>query len=319
MSTPNISVVDAHHHLWVQGTDRYLVREIYADIAALAESGVQVESTVFVECRSMYRTTGPEELHPVGEIEFANGVGALGSSGVLGPARLCAGIVGFADLTLGDGVKPVIEKMQAVGGERFRSIRYMTANDPQVKALAPKDIMLDDGFRRGYAALAGAGVRFDAWIYHPQLSQLLSLVRTAPGMPVVINHAGGLIGMGSFGNNREEAFADWRRDLAALAAEPNVFMKLGGFSMPVFALAPEGEPGPDRLAVFAERIRPLVESCVEIFGVERCMFESNFPVLRSVYSYRDTWEVLRLASANFSAAEKAQLFAETAKRFYAIA
>ncbi len=315
MNGQKIPIVDPHHHLWVHGKERFLCDELYGDIEA---SGYDVQATVFIECTSMYHPRGPEEFRPVGEMEFANGCGALGESGVLGPTRICSAIIGYADLALGERVKGVLEKLCAAGGERIRGIRYITSHEPEVKIQAPKDIMLDPKFQQGFACLKEFGLRFDAWQYHPQLPQLLKLVRMAPETPVVINHAGGLVGMGSFAGRREESIAAWRRSLTELAAEPNVFLKVGAFSMPVFALTPDMPKGPEHLAIFAERVRPLVETCVEIFGVRRCMFESNFPVSRETYTYKETWDVLMSAARNFSLSEKQQMFAETARQFYAI-
>lgn len=315
MNDQNIPVVDAHHHLWVHDADRFLCDELYGDIKT---SGYNVQSTVFIECKSMYRRHGPEEFQPVGEMEFANGCGALGESTVLGPTHICAAIVGRADLALGDRVKGVLEKLCEAGGERIRGIRYITSHVPEVKVEASKDLMLDRKFQEGFACLKEFHLRFDSWQYHPQLPQLLTLLRTAPDIPVVINHAGGLIGMGSFAARREEAIADWRRSLTALAALPNVYLKLGAFSMPVFALTPDMPKGEEHLTVFAERVRPLMETCIEIFGVRRCMFESNFPVSRNKYTYKETWDILNMASRGFSLSERQRLFAGTAREFYAI-
>src|SRR3954462_8991181 len=95
---PARPIVDPHHHLWDRGGLRYLIEEMVADIA----SGHNVIATVYVEARSMYRAKGPEALRPVGEVEFVNGVTAMSASGGYGPAQLCAGIVGHANLLLGD-------------------------------------------------------------------------------------------------------------------------------------------------------------------------------------------------------------------------
>src|SRR5476651_230450 len=102
---PARPIVDPHHHLWDRSGQRYLIEEIADDIS----SGHNIVATVYVDCRSMYRATGPEELRPVGEVEFANGVAAMSASGGYGPAAICAGIVSHVNLLLGDGTRPVLE------------------------------------------------------------------------------------------------------------------------------------------------------------------------------------------------------------------
>src|SRR5690242_19753826 len=98
---PERVIVDPHHHLWDRGGQRYLIEEMAADIA----TGHNVVATVYVDCRSMYRASGPEAFRPVGEVEFANGVAAMGASGAYGRALICAGIVSHVNLLLGDQAK----------------------------------------------------------------------------------------------------------------------------------------------------------------------------------------------------------------------
>ena len=99
---PELPIIDPHHHLWDHPGSRYMLDEILRD----TDSGHRVRATVFVECMSMYRADGPEAMRPVGETEFVNGIAAQSASGQYGETRVAAGIVGFADLTLGDAVVP---------------------------------------------------------------------------------------------------------------------------------------------------------------------------------------------------------------------
>src|SRR6185503_6682550 len=91
--------------------------------------GHNIVSTVFLECRSMYRKDGPPEMAPVGEVEFVNGIAAMSASGNYGPCRVAEAIIGHADLTLGARVREVLEAQMAVGGGRFRGIRYGVSHD----------------------------------------------------------------------------------------------------------------------------------------------------------------------------------------------
>src|SRR5713226_2102886 len=70
---PELPIVDPHHHLWIRPGWRYLLDDLLADI----NSGHNIVATVYVQARSMYRDSGPVEMRPVGEIEFANGVAAM--------------------------------------------------------------------------------------------------------------------------------------------------------------------------------------------------------------------------------------------------
>jgi len=103
-----------------------LLHDYLADCA----TGHNVVGSVFLQCHAMYRGTGPEAMRPVGEIEFANGVAAMSASGGYGKPRVCAGIVGHADLTLGARVREVLEAMIGLGGGRFRGIRFISASHP---------------------------------------------------------------------------------------------------------------------------------------------------------------------------------------------
>src|SRR5512132_469211 len=115
---PNLPIFDPHHHLWDHPGHRYLLDELLAD----TRSGHNVVATVFVECMSMYRASGPQEMRPVGETEFVNGIAAMSASGGFGRTRVASGIVSFTDLALGERVGPVLDAHLAVS-PRFRGIR----------------------------------------------------------------------------------------------------------------------------------------------------------------------------------------------------
>ena len=120
---PDLPICDPHHHLWdlrpARLAPRYLLDEILADV----QSGHNVVSTVFIECASMFKADGPEAMRPVGEIEFVNGIAAMSASGNFGAPRIAAGIIGTADLQLGDAVANVLDAHLVAGGGRFRGIR----------------------------------------------------------------------------------------------------------------------------------------------------------------------------------------------------
>jgi predicted TIM-barrel fold metal-dependent hydrolase len=315
---PSLPIVDPHHHLIDRPeSGHYLLPELLADI----DSGHNVVATVYLEWLSMYRAGGPAEMRPVGEIEFANGVGAMSASGHYGKPRVCAGIVGHADLGIGARVAKVLEAMVAAGGSRFRGIRFISASDPDQAQWGsvvgrPQGLLLDGKVREGFAQLAPLGLSFDAFMFHPQLADLVDLARAFPQTPIVLNHVGGPIGLGRYKGKRDAVFADWSARIRELAACPNVHVKLGGLGMRVFGFdIHEGElpPSSEQLAGLW---RPYIETCIAAFGPHRAMFESNFPVDKGSYGYGVFWNACKRLAAGMSASEKADLFCRTASRFY---
>src|SRR5271157_4414143 len=227
---PELPIVDPHHHLVDRPeTGRYLLPDLLADTG----SGHNITATVYLEWLSIYRKAGPVELRPVGEVEFANGVAAMAASGTYGKTRVCAGIVGYADLALGAPVERVLEAMLEAGGGRFRGIRFITASHPDQAAwgsaiIRPAGLLMDSRVREGFARLAPLGLSFDAWMYHTQLGELVDLARAFPETQIVLDHVGGAIGLGPYAGKRDEVFAEWSGQTRELAACPNVHIQLGG-------------------------------------------------------------------------------------------
>ena len=323
---PELPICDPHHHLWdlpkvVHPSERrYLLDDLLADTS----SGHNVVSTVYIECRAMYRADGPKELRPIGETEFANGAAAMSASGRYGPTRVAAGIVGHADLTLGDAVEPVLEAHLAAGGGRFRGIRYSVswdASDQVRNAFTnpPEGLYGDAQFRRGFAQLAPLGLSFEGWLYHPQIGDLTDLARAFPDTTIVLDHFGGPLGIGPYAGRRAEILEQWRKDIAELALCPNVVAKLGGINMAINGFGWHERDRPPTSHLLSEVTAPYYEHCIEHFGVARCMFESNFPVDKISCSYNTLWNSFKRLTADFSAAEKASLFHDTAARVYRLA
>ena len=314
---PTRPIVDPHHHLWDRGGQRYLIEELAADIG----SGHKVIATVYVEARSMYRAAGPEALRPLGEVEFANGAAAMSASGGYGSAAICAGIVGHANLLLGEAARPVLEAEIAAGNGRFRGIRHSSAWDADAEvagmyALRPKGLLLDPIFREGFACLAPLGLSFDAWLFHPQIGELADLARAFPDTGIVLDHCGGPIGVGSYANRREEIFANWKASIQDIAKCPNVMVKLGGLAMRLLGYDFDRRPKPPSSEDAAAAWGAYIETCIEAFSAERCMFESNFPPDKGQCSYQVIFNAFKRIAAQYSEPEKTALFSGTATEFY---
>jgi predicted TIM-barrel fold metal-dependent hydrolase len=314
---PERPIVDAHHHLWDRGGQRYMIEEITGDIA----SGHNIVATVYVDCRSMYRAGGPEALRPVGEVEFANGVAAMSASGGYGSTALCAGIVGHANLLLGEAARAVLEAEIAAGNGRFRGIRHASAWDADASiggnySTRPKGLLLDTTFRKGFACLAPLDLSFDAWLFHPQIGELTDLARAFPDTRIVLDHCGGPIGVGSYASRRQEIFPVWQAQVREIAKCRNVVVKLGGLAMRLLGYDFHERPIPPSSEDTAAAWRPYIESCIEAFGPERCMFESNFPPDKGQCSYQVIFNAFKRIAAPYSETEKTALFQKTATDFY---
>ncbi len=333
---PDLPIVDPHHHLWdrrnyatpaapehpfmtaIADARRYLLDELIADTQTH-----KVVATVFVECGAFYKADGPIELRGVGETEFVNGVAAMGASGLYGDFRPCAGIVSKADLLLGDAVKPVLEAHIRAGGGRFRGIRNSASFNADKDVLGPlnrveEGLYLDATFRKGFAHLAPMGLTFDAWLLEPQLPDLIDLARTFPDQTIILDHVGTPLGLASYDGRLPERFGVWRDNIRELAKSPKVKVKLGGLAMcfcnfPSFLSQPRASS--EQLAA---EWGPYIETCIEAFGPERCMFESNFPVDMGACDYATLWNAFKRIAAGASADEKTALFSGTATAVYGL-
>jgi len=314
---PDLPIIDTHHHLWDRGGHRYFLPDFLADVA----TGHHLVATVFMECHSMYRATGPVEMRPVGETEFVAGQAAMSASGMYGATRVAAGIVGFADLTLGDRVEPVLEAHVRAGGGRFRGVRHSAAWDASdvignsQTADGPHLYRRAD-FRAGLGRLTRLGLSLDAWVFHPQLADVVDLARACPDANIIVGHVGGPLGYGPYTGRQKEVFAAWKAQIVDLAGCPNVAMKLGGMMMRLAAYDYRTQPKPPTSTELAALWGPYIETCIERFGPDRCLFESNFPVDKMGIGWAALWNALKRTAAGASAAEKLAMFSGTARRVY---
>jgi len=322
---PELPICDPHHHFWDRRAQRipyqrYLIEELTTDM----HSGHNVRSTVFIECRSMYRKDGPEEMRPVGEVEFVQGIAAASASGVYGPGLAAAGIIGHANLNLGERVAPVLDALQAASPNRFRGIRHSVTWDPhpEVENTAAHKIqgqLASDQFRAGARVLARKGMTLEAWLYHPQLPELVAFAKAVPDLTIILNHVGGILRTGPYANRSDEIMAAWRKDIAAVAACPNVVIKLGGLGMTRTGFDWHLREKPIGSEELATSMAPILNYCIEKFTPKRSMFESNFPVDKVSFSYNVMYNAFKRMSKGYTASERAAMFHDTAARIYRIA
>ena len=312
---PHRQIVDAHHHLWDRGGSTYLAPQLLEDLTATHN----VVKTVFVECLANYDEKREQHMQPVGETAFvASEADAADHAG--GPA--IAGIVAHADLMLGGAVAEVLAAHDAAGGGRFRGVRHATAWDSSDQVLnghcRPFEQMMGTGeFRAGARKLAQMGFSFDAWLYHPQLGEVAALAAAVPELTIVLDHLGAPLGIGPYRHDRERVRADWKASMRLVSANPNVVLKLGGIGMDIFFglgwAALDAPPGSEQVAEHWGRD---VRFCIDLFGPDRCMFESNFPVDRQALTYAVVWNAFQIMAADYSDDEQDDLFSGTATRTY---
>ena len=320
---PDIPICDPHHHFWDRRPERipyqnYLLPELYEDL----NSGHNVVSTVFVEANAKYRPNGLEEMMPVGEVEFVQGLAAAADTGLYGPAKAAASIVGHANLHLGDAVEPVLEALQAASPQRFRGIRHgLTYDDhPDIgnNRWNRKEQLGEERFRAGARVLARMGFSFDAWMYFHQLPELVSFAQAIPELPIILNHIGGVLGTGPYANLQEDVIPVWKKNLAEVAKCPNVVVKLGGIGQPRTGYdwsAREKPIGSDELSGL---MAPLMNYAIDQFGPDRGMIESNFPPDKVGHSYNILYNAFKRLTKDYSASERNDMFRGTAERVYRV-
>ena len=320
---PDLPICDPHHHLWEFRSERVAPRYLMDEFQADLNSGHKIVSTVFVECGTMYKTHGSKEYRSVGEVEFANGVAAMSASGLYGETQVCAGIVGNADLCSSSIVGDVLDALTAAAGGRFRGVRHQ-ANwdaDPSIgngRFVTGPNTYLDPKFRLGFGELFKRNLSFEAWCYHTQISELTNLACEFPETKIVLNHFGGPLGVGSYAGKQDETFKYWQDDIAELSQCNNVYAKLGGLNMELNGFAWHEQERPPTSLILMEKTRRYYEHTIDCFGVQRCMFESNFPVDMVTCSYRTLWNSFKQLTKNYSEAEKAALYHDTANHFYCL-
>ncbi len=311
---PDLPIVDAHHHLWDKPGSLYRAHEMTADL----DSGHRIVGTIFAEGRCHFRQDGPEELRPVGETETV--VEWLEAEGRPG---LGVGFVGYVDLALGERIGPVLDAHVEAGKGRFRGVRGSTAwhADPEARGSIlspPPGLLYDPGFRAGLREVQKRGLVFDAWMYHTQLGELADLATAMPELAIVINHQGGPLGIGPYEGRRAEVWSDWEHFMTRLARFPNLSVKLGGFGMLMAGFDFHDRQRPASSQELADAWGPYMRRCIELFGAERCMFQSNFPVDKGTTSYLLLWNAFKRIAHDFSADEKHALFFGSANRTYCL-
>lgn len=311
---PDRGIVDPHHHLWRHGNATYELDELNADTS----SGHNVVQTVYVECRSYYDRAAPDHLQSVGETAH---VADLATTIPRDRAQI-AGIIAHADLRRND-LDDILDLHVEAGRGRLVGVRHSGARDSNPDALmipgrGDEGLYEDPLFRRGVARLGERGLVYDTWHYHHQASAFLALAQAVPETTLVLDHFGTPLGVGRFKGKRDQIFKTWRSEMADLSACANVHAKLGGLSMPDNGWEWDTRAAPPGSDELVDAQGHWYHHMIDCFGPERCMFESNFPVDRVSVSYAVLWNAFKKIADQYDETSKTALFAETARRTYAL-
>ncbi|XAH22026.1 amidohydrolase family protein [Xylophilus sp. GW821-FHT01B05] len=316
---PGLEIIDAHLHLWQPPNGyRYYIEEHAKD---LASCGHNVVASVYAECFHMYRATGPDHLRYVGETEFAVGQAAMAASGRYTDCRVASAIIGHGDLTLGERTRDLLLAHIEAANGRFRGVRQLGKwdADPAVRGKYCADrphLYLDPEFGRGIDVLASLDLAFDASIFHPQLSDVAGLARAHPDARIVLIHCGSPVGHGAYAGRQEQVHAAWLAGLQEVAQCPNVSVKMGGILINIGNVDYASAKAPPTSRELADLWRPWIEPCIELFGADRCMVSSNFPVDKAGFGYGTVWNMFKHITAGCSTDEKRMIFSGTARRVY---
>ena len=320
---PNIPIIDPHHHLWDVGFGRYYIEELLEDINS---SGHNIVSTVYIMSSSntkIYSKDGLEEFKPLTEIEFATSEGKRADLIPNNRVKVNASIVGSVDLTYGNKLQPVLEKAVNISEGRFKGIRMLLAShtDPRISSGAVKSdlgLMLHPNFIDGAKCVQDANLSLDFWIYHTQLNEMEKIARALPDLTIILNHIGGPIHIGEYEGKQAATHREWRSAMMRLSRIPNINVKLGGLGMAVNGAKFHNSKFPPNSVQLSDVWKPWIYETIDMFGFDRCMFESNFPVDKGSCSYGALWNAFKIIAKDMSDDEINKLFSKNAAKIYKI-
>jgi len=321
--SPNIPIIDPHHHLWDVGFGRYYIEELLEDINS---SGHNILSTVYIMSSSntkIYSKDGLEEFKPLTEIEFATSEGKRADLIPNNKVKVNASIVGSVDLTYGNKLQPVLEKAVNISEGRLKGIRMLLAShiDPRISSGAVKSdlgLMLHPNFIEGAKCIQNANLSLDFWIYHTQLNEMEKIARSLPDLTIILNHIGGPIHLGEYEGKQAATHREWRSAMMRLSRIPNINVKLGGLGMAVNGAKFHNNKFPPNSVQLSDVWKPWIYETIDMFGFDRCMFESNFPVDKGSCSYGALWNAFKILAKDMSDDEINKLFSKNAAKIYKI-
>jgi len=291
-------IIDAHHHIWRKNDLPWLRDEpqprIFGEYASIRRDYPIEEYLADIQAqsveKSVYVQTNWTPSDGVKEVAWVQSVADRST-------HLNA-IVGYADLGAPKVEETLAQQRQFT---RFRGIRQQLHwhTNSQYRFASRPDLMNDPGWRRGFSLLEKFGLIFELQIFAHQMSDGAALAAAFPGIKIVLEHAGMLE------DRSREGWERWREGMRQLAKERNVYVKLSGL-------------GTFERTCSKELMRPVILETVEMFGPNRCMFGSNFPIEKIWTSYAELLAAYQSVLADFSWQERNEIMGNTAATVYSL-
>jgi len=291
-------IIDAHHHIWRKNDLPWLRDEpqprIFGEYASIRRDYPIEEYLADIQAqsveKSVYVQTNWTPSDGVKEVAWVQSVADRST-------HLNA-IVGYADLGSPEVEETLARQWQFT---RFRGIRQQLHwhTNSQYRFASRPDLMNDSGWRRGFSLLEKFGLIFELQIFAHQMSDGAALAAAFPGIKIVLEHAGMLE------DRSREGWERWREGMRQLAKERNVYVKLSGL-------------GTFERTCSKELMRPVILETVEMFGPNRCMFGSNFPIEKIWTSYAELLAAYQSVLADFSWQERNEIMGNTAATVYSL-
>lgn len=281
-------------------------------VEATNAEGHNVVATVYIECGWSDPKAESEAMKAIPEVGMAQGVADRTNN------RVCMGIVGHVPLDEGaDAVREALKQLKN-RYPNFRGIRHPLAfREGLMKGLdnSTADKAYEQEFRAGFAVLKEFDLTFDTWLYQDNLPMLQDLALEFPETTIICDHIGQPVGLPP--SDPKTSFKSWAPTIKELADRcPNVMVKLSGVGMAPVGLGFQNRAKPPSSTELAEAFKPYILHCIESFGVDRCMFASNFPVDKVSSSYTVLFNAFKIIVKDFTAEDKRKLFHDNAARIY---
>jgi predicted TIM-barrel fold metal-dependent hydrolase len=293
--------IDAHHHLWDLSHCDYPwlmargVKRFFGDPAPIQKNYLiedfLSESAAWVPEMSVHIQVGTKASHSLRESQWVQSQ-AEGPTSQGQPNA----IVAFVDLAAADAAEVIAQQSSVANVRGVRQIIGRHADED--RALGSIKLWEDEAWRRGLRSLEEAGLSFDLQLTPPQHKAVAEVFRQHPALPVALCHCG------SPWDQSRQGLLAWREGMERFAALPNVYCKISGLGM--------FNPGWQ----CAADLQPIVATCIELFGTERIMFGSNYPVDKLYRPYADIWSAYAELISSFSGAEQDAMFYGNASGFY---
>ena len=300
----NLPIVDAHHHLWDLENEKtkyswLMVTEgeaFFGDYGAIRKSYLLNDYLNDARNQNLIKSVHVQAEHdddsPVTETEWLQNIADNHNS------KLPSAIVAFADFSKSN-VVDILDQHQEFNNTRgIRQILSFNSNEPKYSH-APEDYMKNTKWLENFKNMKNRNLSFDIQVYPHQMDDSFNLAKNNADILFILNHTGEPC------YQSEEYIQHWEANMKKIANCENMVAKISGLGMfnPNWTI--------DSTKIF-------VEKTIEIFGIERCMFASNFPVDKIFNTFDNYWNSFKAITKDYSENDKTMLFSSNAEKYYRI-